>query len=228
MNPDLNRPALEKFSQRSGFALIAVGLALIFILAVAGSPTYFHYQYGSCTQFGVCTYYNSIFPSPSSNVTLASNSFAIFATSGYQNPQSSFLYNFTGGSLPLHVYFVRANSSLFSSPNGTYPVPNLSEFDQYLASHRSQLLMNDTISPSSTQLVQYIPKDVELITIVVANPYNSPNTFWIQSTTGSLKLPESTGLDASILIFGVGIALAALGIFFERREKARQGMTIAL
>jgi hypothetical protein len=127
---------------------------------------------------------------------------------------------------------VSANSSLFYSPGGIYPggiypQPNLTEFDEYLASHKSQLLMNDTISPFSTQLVQYIPKDIELITIVVTNPYNLPNSFSYQSTSGNLKLPESTGLGASIPIFSIGVALAVLGIFFERREKALQSTTIA-
>jgi hypothetical protein len=228
----LNRLTLERLSQRSGFALVSVGLALILILAVAGSPAYVHYQYSSCNQFEPCTTYNSIFPQPSTQLTLNASSFTIFPTDGYQNPQNSFLLNFTTGSSPLHVYFVSANSSLFYSPGGIYPggiypQPNLTEFDEYLASHKSQLLMNDTISPFSTQLVQYIPKDIELITIVVTNPYNLPNSFSYQSTSGNLKLPESTGLGASIPIFSIGVALAVLGIFFERREKALQSTTIA-
>jgi hypothetical protein len=208
---------LPPFSKRVGFALIAVGIALVLISVTSGTPSFYN-QFGglvSSTGQTLNSFPNSM--SPLSFTTICCGS-------SYETPQNAFLVKFSEISSPLHVYLFNANTSLFQYSAGIYPQPNISSFEAYFASHESDLIANYTISPGSTRTIQYIPNDIGFLSVIITNPYSSQLNFSYSTANGSVKLAEGVGLVASALTIGVGAILAVLGIVVKRRAKPTYGL----
>lgn len=213
---NLDRPTAVSLSKRAGLMLVAIGLAILFVL-VALNGTGNSYLGTSTPQ----TFPAQSFFSP--QCCIGSN---------YVTPQQIVAINMSSGSGQLIVYFIKANATDFSTwlaqdgaPNSgsLYQVQGINYLNDYLRSHSDQILGNQTIPPNSNRLVTFKPADVELVVVIIANPGAATQYTQTNVVTLSVRVPtDAVTIEVSAFFLIVGGALAGLGFIMGRRRYSKE------
>lgn len=142
-------------------------------------------------------------------------------------PQQVNFFNMSSAPIDAAVYLLSANQTDFNawiSNRAGVPLSNVSAygpqklaaFQDYVASHRQEVLGNYTVS-STNLVLKYFTPDVEPLMMVVANSHTGSLNFSYFQTGVGVQINPSVGyLSAAYLALG-GVALAAVGIVLKKK-----------
>lgn len=211
----MDRKASGTVVFRVGAVLVAVGLAfglvsLLSATTVAGV---------ACQDF--CTPGFPLPVPPGSFVCLCS------ARSVISPPQQVNFFNMSSAPLDAAVYLLSANQTDFNawiankagvplSNVSGYGPQKLTVFQDYVASHKQEVLGNYTVT-SSHLVLKYFTPDVEPLMMVVTNSHaNSLNFSYFQAGVGA-QINPSVGFVSAAYLALSGVALAAVGILLKKK-----------